>query len=124
MDWIKKHTKEIGIGLGITAVIGAGLYILFGKDGDREEEEAIMSDETKGKLSKLQRANIIAGIKIDKDGNVLSLNTISQISDAVIKFASGDFIELTHKDRQERRSNKGDLSKYVDLWNDYTKNLE
>ena len=24
MDWIKKHTKEIGIGLGITAVIGAG----------------------------------------------------------------------------------------------------
>jgi len=55
-------------------------------------------------LSKLEKANIIAGIKVERDGQHLTVKTISQIGDAVIKFAIPQFIELTQKDREGENS--------------------
>lgn len=75
-------------------------------------------------MSKLQKANIIAGIKVERQNGVLTLETIAHVSDAVIKFASGDFIELTESDRANRRAVKNDLQKYIEIWNEYTRRLE
>jgi hypothetical protein len=54
-------------------------------------------------LSKLEKANILAGIKITRDGEFLSLQTISQINDAVIKFAIPAFVKLTQEDRAGKK---------------------
>lgn len=50
-------------------------------------------------LTKLERANIVAGIKVEYEGDVLSVRTLTQITDAVLKFAVPKFVELTKEDR-------------------------
>ena len=51
-------------------------------------------------LSKLEKSNIIASIKVETVNNLLTIETISAISDAVIKFAAPDFYLLTQTERK------------------------
>jgi len=48
----------------------------------------------------LEKANIIASIKIEYVGDILTVESIKQISDAVVKFAFPEFLQLTRKDRE------------------------
>ena len=50
-------------------------------------------------LTKLERANIVSGIKVEYEGDVLWVRTLTQITDAVLKFAVPKFVELTNEDR-------------------------
>lgn len=63
-------------------------------------------------------------MKIDYDGENLTIGSISQICDATLRFASPRFIQLTKKDRRERRAHKNDLPRYIELWDQYAHELE
>jgi hypothetical protein len=67
--------------------------------------------------------------------NLLTIETISSISDAVIKFATPDFYRLTQNERTsrnfkgkltfiERRSHKNNLKEYVRIWDEFAHELE
>jgi len=80
-------------------------------------------DETGTGLTEADKKAIISAIKIQNNGENLSIQTIAQICDATLKLASPQFIELTRRDRKERRSSKN-LRRYIELWDDYAQRLE
>jgi hypothetical protein len=124
MDTIKQHSKAIGIVAGAAAVV-AGLYFIFKKTEKEEYGDHVeITDETASKLSQAQKTGILTAIKVEYQGGYLTMPTISQICDATLKFAAPQFIELTRRDREERRAYKNNLKKYIDLWDDYARSLE
>jgi hypothetical protein len=128
MESLRKHTKEISIVVGIAAA-AAGLYFLVKKvvkdDGETTTTRKVdIVDETGTILSNSEREAIARAIRIERNGQNLSIVTISQICDATLRFAAPDFIRLTNTDRQERRALKNDLRKYIELWDTYAHQLE
>jgi len=119
-----KKTIWIVAGLGAAAAAIAGFYFVTQKK--KAEKAPITPGEIakKGELTRLEKANIIAQINVQYEGNYLTVDTIKQISDAVVKFSLPEFIEMTKKDREERRANKDNLDVYIELWDKYTQNLE
>lgn len=75
-------------------------------------------------LTKLERANIVAGIKVEYEGDVLSVRTLTQITEAVLRFAVPKFVELTKEDRNERRAQRDNVDRYISLWDEYAQKLE
>jgi hypothetical protein len=55
-------------------------------------------------LTKLEKANIIAPIKMEYVNGLLTIDTISAISEAVIKFAVPDYYKLTQNERRSESS--------------------
>jgi len=123
MEAIKKHGAAVGIVAGAAAVVATGLYLLF-KKSDSELEDVEIADETGIFLTKADKEAILKAIKVDRNQGILTIPTIAAICDATLKFASPEFIKITRKDRKERRANKTDLKRYIELWDDYAQKLE
>jgi predicted metal-dependent hydrolase len=124
MEAIKKHGATIGIVAGATAVIATGLYLLFKKTDKDELEDVEIVDETGIVLTKADKQAILSSIKVDRNQGILTIPAIAGICDATLKFASPEFIKITKKDRKERRANKTNLKRYIELWDDYAQRLE
>jgi len=74
---------------------------------------------------KNENLSLLEKIVVQKEGKFLTIKkTISQISDVVIKFAIPNYIKLTRKSREERRANKNDLEKYIQICDEYSQNIE
>jgi hypothetical protein len=121
----KDNKKAILIVAGLSAAAAAiaGVYFTLQK---KKAAKVVTPVEIahNGQLTKLERANIIAQIKVEYEGDHLTVETIKQISEAVVKFSIPEFVEITKKDREERRANRENLEVYVKLWDTYTQNLE
>jgi len=123
----KDNKKTIWIVAGISAAAAAiaGIYYATQKKkGGKVATVTPVEIAKKGELTKLERANIIAQIKVEYEGDHLTVETIQQISDAVVKFSIPEFVEITRKDREERRASKDNLDVYIKLWDQYTQSLE
>lgn len=123
--FFESNKKTLLAALGIGAAAAAAILAINHLSANKK---AVAGDVTPakqgGELTKLEKANIIAAIQVEYINDNLTVETIKQISDAVVRFAFPEFVELTRKDREERRANKDDIQKYVDLWETYTQRLE
>lgn len=124
MDSIKKHGKVIGIAAGVAAV-ATGIYLIFKKaTKDSHEDRVEISDETGAVIPRADTAALLAGLRINYEGEHLTIQSISQICDATLRFASPKFVELTRRDRKARRAAKNNLKRYIELWEEYAHALE
>jgi len=123
--FLENNKKTLLAALGVGAAAAAAILAL---QHFSSAKKAVAGDVTPakqgGELTKLDKANIIAAIQVEWINDILSVESIKQISDAVVKFAFPEFVELTRKDREERRVNTDDTQKYIDLWETYTQRLE
>lgn len=121
MDTLKKNSSTIAIIAGAAAVAGC-VYLLFKKSKDEDQVEIV--DETVSSLSATERAAVLGAIRVEYDGDNLTIATIGQICDATLQFAAPQFVALTLKDRADRRRNKQNVQRYIELWDEYATHLE
>jgi hypothetical protein len=122
--FIESNKKTIITALGVGAAAAAAVFAIYQISNNQKKVVQVAPVADRGELTKLEKANIIASIKIEYIGDILTVESIKQISDAVVKFAFPEFLQLTRQDREERRANKDNVDKYVELWETYTQRLE
>jgi len=131
MQATKKKAIFFGISAGIS--LAAVVYLVIQKRREKKLTAEVLdyAENTANKilanpeeLTKPEKTEILNKIKVRYEGEHLTIQTVEDIAETILKFCISDFIKLSRQNRKERREVESDhAQRYVELQTQYENEL-
>jgi hypothetical protein len=117
MDFIRRNSETLGF-----AAVAAGIFLLYRRQTDNQSK-LVEEDVPLRHLTHADKNKIFRTVEVKYDGENLTASTIEQTHEAILQYAMPEYIEVLERYRRERRANKKNIKVYVQLWKEFTVNV-